>query len=953
MFRFLFLLNLILTPFLANAYDRAQCDNVIDVKKYIVAGSLDNQSAGGKTYSFKKIVGAIENELLSGQPPRPDYFACMNMLHKKANEDATEYWFGRLARSTCALDSGVIPDVKPPGCDDDLWEKFHASKADIDRSAARVTELTTKCVSRGNVKSCESIQSLKAIEEVAENVGAKASDECCDTNNGKAFKVLRGFYTIEFSNTSDADLQKECYKRTRAENKVNSFSKAGQNAAKCAKGLILGLFEAVKKWFSLAKSLKELGSGTEIWNAITSPGFGDKIWSLVEAMGDQMSAQLGATVGCFTGEYRGEQICKLASSFLLDFVAGGVVGKGIKFLLQLAKAGVKDIAILAKNLVASGASKVAAKVATKSGASSAVGRAATSLSNASARAAARKTANSLAQAIKPVADFSKSVASRIKKFREKENIKMNPADRRDPTWGPNASTAVGPAETAGTGATNMAAQSGNQAVIQAATRTGSSAGKKIVENTNKAAGKIEKDIRAFRDTNYKAMYANRVTRAVDAPETLFVKPSRLKGKTPTQQIQIIEEAAASKRLQINRMANSGRRVNGKVGPLLTEVEARQLLNNVDDALSNIRRRLGVSEGNLVSGGSSSVSAVAAGARTVGAGAAPADLTAVATNAVDTAIPSAPASIGGSTGATAVIGTSTTSATTSFTNTAVSFIDNLPKVDIKTITSSTTKMSKTLQQQIDSLQTFEARARTNAAAANPSATARSSVWANQSSRAISKDALRRHGEIENLYKKGLINDEQAHAMHDIVRVTENSATGTATRFNTQYISIPNTNPSTFVLKERSPPLTAAGAVGLVLQRSTYSDIGSVTTNKQIEQTSDAANGQRYDLDTIKASSIVVLKLTETPSSISKEFSKLKTETEILDRADELRVKVKTIENSAGADFDAEAKEALGELIKQINIERDRALARIKPKGAAVPASVDPAIKFGIPIDPDAE
>tara|TARA_B110001454_G_scaffold219198_1_gene251612 strand:- start:191575 stop:194415 length:2841 start_codon:yes stop_codon:yes gene_type:complete len=946
MLKILFLLSLTLTSvvsFAAETYNREECDSVIDVKKYIVAGSLDNPTAGGKTYSFDRIVGALENELLSGQPPRPKNFECLSMLHQKAHEDATEYWVGRLARSTCAGDNDKVPSIKPPGCDDDLWKKFHASKRQIDSAAKSITKLTTECVERNGVKSCESINALKSLQDFTQELGENNSDKCCNTNDGAAYKVLRGFYTVEFGDMNDADLQKECYKRTRPGNKVDGF---WSGVGGCVKNAALGIAEAVMKWFKTAKALWEVGTSSETWRMLRDVSkLKDAVVNLLKAMMDQMADQFNASTSCFTGQYKLDQACKLASSFAIDFLVGGGIGKGVGFLAQLMKAGVKDMAGIAKSMLASNpkVAQLSAKL------KKITGKGANTTTSAATRAAAKKSASHLAQALKPVADFSKSVAARVKKLREKEGIKpMKVSDRLEPQFGPNASVTVAVSDNAASTGAAAAAQTSSRAASNATSAASSSANSNAVKLTAKSIGKAEKDIRAFRNSEYEAMYATRGTRAVDAPESLFVKPSRLKGKSPSEQMRIIEGAAKSRRAQVERMLNA---TDLKGKPVLTQAQAREILNNMDDAVSRIRSRLGQPD--------TSVASTRAGSRAVSTGATPVDLTAATANAIDTSIPTAvPATTASSSGTTAVIGTSATSASTSFTNTAISFIDSLPKVDIQAIASSATKMNKTLQQQLDNFQSFEARARANAAAANPSATARSSVWANQSNRAISKDALRRHREIEELYKKGIINDEQAHAMHDIVRVTENSATGTATRYNTQYIVTPNTNPSTFVLRERNAPITAASAAsaaGLVLKRSTYSDGASLTTNKQVQATSDAANGQRYSEDTVKASAVVVQKLTEKPTSISNEFSKLKTETEILDRADDLRVKVKTLQNNLPADADADAKDALEELVNEINRERDRALARIKPKGTTTPApaSDDPAIKFGIPIDPDSE
>jgi len=907
----------------ADEYNREECDSVINVKKYLVAGSLDNKSAGGKTYNFERIVGDLENELLSGEKPRSKNFECLNMLHKKANEDATEYWSSRLAKSTCAGDDGEPPKVKPADCDDDTWDKFHASKALIDRSAYRVKKLTKDCVVRNGVSSCQQMKALLDIQELAEPLAENNMDKCCDMESGSGFKVLRSFYTIEFSDTTDADLQKECYKRTRPGN-TGAFSLAG--AGKCIKGILWGLGEAVAKWFKMAKSLTELGSLSEIWGALTSPGIGAKIFGLLKAMGEQFSAQLGASVNCFTGEYQAEQICKLSSSLIVDFFVGGGIAKGIGFLLKVVKAGVKDIALIAKELVSAGASKIVSKIRPTGAAS----RAATSTAT---RVASKKAASNLAVALKPVGDFSKSVAARVRKLREREKITpRNASNGIEPTMnlGPNAATTVAAAEPGAAVAAQTTTASTN-AASQAASRTSSGASSGSVKLTTKTVGKIEKDIRAFKDVDYKAMYATKGTRAIDAPETLFVNPKRLAGKTPAQRMKIIEDAAAAKRANVDRLANTSH------ARRLTQAQARELRNNIDDAVARVRSRYGLPN--------NGAAGAAARVATSGSAAVPADLTGAVAKGIDTTIPTTPTSTAQT---TATVGTSQATAT-NFMNTSVSFAENLPKVDIQAIASASTKINKTLQQQLDNMTSFEQRARANAAAANPSSTARSSVWANQSNRAISKDAIRRHGEIEELYKKGLINDQQAHAMHDIVRVTENSATGTATRYSTQYISTPNTNPGTFVLKERNPPLTAGKVLGNV---STGGDIGSLQTNKQAYETSDAANSGRYNRDTVNASVLIVQKLT--PTSVRNEFSKLKTEDDILDLADDLRIKVKTVEANLGANPEEGQPEKLNALFKAINDERDRAIARIKAaEPSKAPASTDapkagPAAPVSTPI-----
>lgn len=934
MSKIIILISLLSSALFAQTYNREECDQLIDVKKYIVAGSLDNISAGGKTYNFDRIVGSIENELLSGQTPDPKRFECLNNLHKKAHEDATEYWLGRLARSTCANDDGEIPNVKPTDCDSDTWEKFHSSKALIDRSAARVNKVTNECVERNGVKSCESMASLKKFQEAAGQIAESSQDTCCDINQGPAFRVLRGFYTVEFGDLPDADLQKECYKRTRPGNTVGGL---GNGISTCVKSAARGIAEAVMKWFKTAKALWELGSISEIWRIVRNMSLSDvldKISNLLLAMAEQFTAQLKSFNQCFTGQYKVDQACKLISSVAVDFLVGGGIAKGVQFLAKVLVAGVKDMGIIAKELLLSNpkVAQMSSKLKPKG-----AGGAATS-TTAATRAASKLKAANLAAAVKPVTDFSKSLASRIKNFRKKENIRLNSSNGIEPTFtppGPNAAATVAVSEAA----TPAAAAQVTSRVATGASSTGS---RTLVKLTDKAVAKIEKDIRRFRDSDYKAMYATRGTRAVDAPESLFVNPKRLSGKTSAQKMQMIEDGAQAMRNRVERLSNTTHKSR------LTSAQRQEMLNNIDDAVARLRTRYGVPTEVASAGG---VGARIAG----GSGAtAQADLGAVAAKGIDTTIPGSPPPAAGSTGSTGVIGNSSTSATSSFTNTSVSFADNLPNPNLNNLPfSPTMKLSSSLQKQLDEIKVFEQQARANAATANPAASARSSIYNNMSNRAISKDALRRHAEIENLYKKGVITDEQAYALHDIVRVTENSATGTATRFNTQYISTPNTNPSTFVLAERNPPRTALGTIKSLGTASIGSDIGTVMTNKITVDNMDAGK-DRYEVDTVRQSLAVVQKLADKPAAVRAEFSNLKTETEVLEHADQLRLKVKTIENTLGTNPDYDMKEQLDELLATINAERDRALTRVKtttnpaspPEPAKAPASTlpeaDPAV-----------
>lgn len=918
-----------LSAFAQAEYNRAECDSLIDVKRYIVAGSLDNKSAGGKTYNFDRIVGALENELLSGEPPDAQRFTCLSMLHKKAHEDATEYWVGRLAKSTCASDDGEIPNVKPADCDDDTWDKFHRSKSLIDRSAKRIAKLTTECVERNGNTSCSAMKSLKDIQQAVEPLAETTNmDKCCDQSEGPAFRVLRGFYTVEFGDMNDSELQKECYKRTRPNNKVEGV---GDFLSTCVKSAARGIAEAVMKWFKTAKAIYELGSVTEIWRIVRNMSFAEvaqKIGALVSAMVDQLVAQLSSWNNCFTGPYKVDQACKLASSMAIDFFVGGGIAKGIGFLGSVLKAGVKDIAGIAKNLVASSPKTAAIMQKLKPGAAGKTTSAATS---AATRAASKKAASNLAIALRPVTDFSKSVAARVRKLREKEGgVRTNLADRVEPPFGPNATTVVQATETASANATTVVTQTSSRATSVASSGSSSN----LVKLTTKSVKKIEKDIRAFRDSNYKAMYATRGTRAVDAPESLFVRPDRLAGKTPAQKMKMIEDAAKARRAQVERLSNTSHPSR------LTQAQAREILDNMDDALARLRTRYRqTAPTSVVSGGASG--AISTGAR---AGAAAVDAVEAATSAaskqIDTAIPTT-ATTGGTAGAQAVVGGSSSTATTAFTNTSTSFIDALPKVDMSSIAASTAKVSKAVQKQMDDINEFMQKARANAAQTNPSSSARSSVYRNQSNRAISQDAIRRHGEIENLYRKGIINDEQAHAMHDIVRVTESSATGTATRYNTRYIAAPNTNPSTFVLRERSAPISPTGVAGKVINRT--GNMGAPMTAAQTNRYSDSGKETAgYDDDTITASEVVVNRISASSTSITKEFAGLKTEAEILDHADELRVKVKTVEATRSA-TSAEEIEKLQSLLESINKERDRALQRIRTNEAATPPVPAPPAK----------
>lgn len=341
-----FIVLILLSGFSAFAapYNREKCDTKIKVEQYIHKGSIADERAAGKTYNFEKIVSDMQNELTGKTSVGEEYFDCLNNLSEKASAEATEYWGTRIANSKCMTDKGDVPSVKPEGCDEETFLEYGRSMRLINESDLALAELKKQCTEKNGKKSCDPAGSLQGLNDAIKPLVSKNSDECCDMKDGRAYKVLRGFYTVEFGNMPDAALQKECYKRTRANTSANDY------ISSCIKSVAKGIAESVMKMYSAAKSISNMGSLSEIWRVISTPDILMKIGQFIAAIFDQMFNQV-ASFGCFTGEYRTAHACKLVSSMAMDYFTGAKLVQGIKFLALAARTAPGQMSALAKQFL--------------------------------------------------------------------------------------------------------------------------------------------------------------------------------------------------------------------------------------------------------------------------------------------------------------------------------------------------------------------------------------------------------------------------------------------------------------------------------------------------------------------------------------------------------------------------------------------------------------------------
>ncbi|MBL7544689.1 MAG: hypothetical protein JNL11_12805 [Bdellovibrionaceae bacterium] len=902
-------------------YNRAQCDKVIGVEKFIVAGSLDDKRPGGKTYNFNKIVGAIENELLGAQDPRPEHFECYTKLFYKAHADAEDYWVNRFLNSSCTNQNGDVPRVKPESCDAKTWHEYHRSMKLIERSVASVKRVTEECVedARSGKKSCESMNALMGLKE---NLGAPIEenkmDKCCNTKEGPAFRILRSYYTYEFGSLNDADLQKECYKRTRPD-KRSSSDKLAEGALNCLTGIGRGIFESILKLARTAKSLWEMGIASEILKILTTNPLTtlEKLVEFVKEVFKQSTAHFESFTECFSPVYKADHGCKVVSSMVLEFFTGK---KAFEMVAAIAKSGAK-MGTLAKQLIAD--SRQAKRMQSEMTNAANAGRGSGGGGGAGAAGvrpslkvttAMRNFSQRMGQRLKAMGDIRKNISRRVRQEGAGNPNSRAAASNRPQS--PNGSatvaaeTAPSPVPSSVPKPTSAATAAAPRPVATPTTAAPRIRGSGIATRSRPALAGYKRDLRAF-DRSPK-----RNVRLKNPEKHIADRRKFERAKTKEEKLALMEQGAKRRHLQVTQLENT----SGVQG--ISASSAAQMRSNIDKALNDWKRANGFSTG--LSGGMTTVSTSAVRAAD---GSTASSVRPSPSAVADSGTSSAP-SAGGSTAKTAPGNNSVTG-----TSPMTVEIPPLSSIDLGRI-ASTPVTSAALQTSVNNTLSFIQRASGAVGTNGTQSTVRNSIYGRLAERGIKRESLARHRDIEKMFQNGLINETEALAFHRMVVTAEMESVGKATRFSTSYVVAPNANPATFssIPKPKKPTLTGSIAKGITIDMAS-----NAMENKALEQFSDKNNNERYTESTIKESQKIYEKLSASPVAITKEFDTLKTEEAIYDKADELRAKVKTFEATAGATSDEAQKAEITKILDLINSERDRAIDRVTGNTASSPKS----------------
>ncbi len=904
-------------------YDRKSCDKKIGIDNYIHAGSLDDESAGGKTYNFVKIISNLENEALGSETPRADHFQCLDNLFEKAKSDASEYWGGRLIGTPCVVSgSNPIPAVKPESCDQDLWDKYQENMNYIEKMSVRKAQLESKC-KLGQGK-CDSNAGIRGIQDMAGPMAAAKMDSCCDTNDGPAFRVLRTTYTIEFSKFSDADLQKECYKRTRPnqENSWHSWSAMGG----CFTNIIKGFFESMNKLLKSVASLFDLGLMADLARVlgkalVSAEGRTDlynKIGVFLEEIGKQVFSQAYASTSCFTGAYGTQQWCRLISGLVTDYIAGG---KMLGLITKFIKYAGKPIALVAK-----GAAEFVNETPAFKAMKNQMAKVSEGAKNIKIKAqvgsnvlksTAKEAAAQMVAKMKPYTSIRKMVSDKIKVLQKQAEAAGKVESKTVASTSPNAQAVVElkapPSAPPATTAVSLSPAPGSLAT-NAISEVGITSGGSIVPR--KLSPKLLETESAVKKMMSK--YKEGVTPSEDAFGKLDIA-KKARRATNVEKMAAIDRDAEIARKNVRTLRDAGR---------FTESQASRAIEAIDKMQASLANKLGVPKqaGTIVRTAEIEPPKIAESPELR-----PSQNSQPRAQAE---IPSEkPPELIGDTApgphtkepAVANSGAKPVGESPAPTASQIKF----PSVDLETVLNPAKALTKTTESAWNRLSNFTQKAYAEAEKSAPNM--RSSVFGDKGPWSITRDAIRRHADVETLYRNGLIDAERAGTFHNIIEVTEKNARDAATAYSQNYLNPSRTAAmASKLFTVAKPAVVASTGIG-------FTQYNSAINYKKLSD-------PRFDSDTVDKAFKETDALSADPAAVSKKFEGLKTQDQILAAADELRVRAKTVESYLKSFGSPEDKQNIADLLVQIKNERDKALAKLEgleyadPEVSATPAGI---------------
>lgn len=860
---------------------------------YVTKGDFFSADPGGKTYNLSRLTNDIENEMLhSTEALDEEKIKCLNEVFNKAKEDASTYWANRAIKESCLSEDNTLPDTQPESCPDSTWKEYKKSIQDITRNENKYNRVLETCAKSASGKSycSQSDSELKKLRDNAEELAAVGSSGCCDEKNGSAYRVLKTFYTFEFgTSNNEKTLMKECLKRTTPEKDSLAYNLAA-GTVECAKNLAFGIIESIKKF----SSLLDLGLWSELGRVLfTSQGRSEimsKLATIAKEIGSQIAAQFEATTSCFNNYYKAQNICKLTSSIITDFLLGAGAGKLIKsVLIPFLKGGMKASEAAALMLKES---KVAKDIATKmkpisDAAKNVKGKTTAMAGRASQSALRAARASVFIKTIIKAPPIKRMLTDKIDdSLRGGNRAFVSTEKPRKLTGGLDADTTPSKPSLASaarsenlpgtTTAPSVAVSEGSTTAVKTAASTGANTIDNFIQSSSGGLGSSAGKVLKTSVTKIEAR--NIFKRLEDKLKNLN------KSKLSKNDLDIdIPNAQRPKRYRTGRKLSETERMDvfksslqkiRDTGTVSEKARARALLTQLDD-LHKTTPTVASTTTKSTARASSAVENPRVNLRN------------------DMPEPSSPTK-------------SVDSPSANATNPVLDFPqvrlnDVVP--NINDLTPPMQPLWRELYEKVDKLQKVKLNS------ADSSSNMRQAWGTNP--RGISSQSKQLHNNIDELLSKGQIDKNHAESLHKIIAVSEQTAIESASRphFLGGQIVAPNTNPGTFTALGNTVKKLAINAKNTIKDNPK-----SAATGAAVGTEINGSRGEAFDADTIKASEAEVEKLEVELSDdekAQKYFEKIKSREEVADELDKIKARISALKSS-GSRISSERRKELEDL-----------------------------------------